>query len=119
MQRTTGSAAKLALTPDRASVRADGKDLSFVTVTVADKDGLLVPRAKNALKFTLTGPGEIVATDNGDATSFEPFQSPERKAYNGLALVIIRAKAGAPGAITLHAESAGLAAAEVRIDSTP
>jgi beta-galactosidase len=117
VQRTTGPAIKLALAADRAVLRADGSDLAFVTVTVADKDGLLVPRSKNAVKFSLTGPGEIIATDNGDATSLESFQAPERKAFNGLALVIIRTKAGTSGALTLRAESAGLAPAEIQLTS--
>ena len=61
-----------------------------------------MPRSKNHIKFEIDGPGEIVATDNGDATSFESFQAPEHNAYNGLALVIVRAKAGQPG--TIHGE---------------
>ena len=113
--RTTGAAARLLMAPDRAAIRGDGLDLSYITVTVADQDGQLVPRSKNALKFTVSGPGEIVATDNGDATSFESFQSPERQAYNGLALVIVRAKKGASGAITVRAESAGLTTGETTI----
>jgi Glycoside hydrolase family 2 C-terminal domain 5 len=80
------------LAPDRAKIQADGSDLSYVTVTVADKSGLMVPRSKNHIQFSVEGPGEIVATDNGDATSLVSFQSPERDAYNGLALVIVRAK---------------------------
>jgi beta-galactosidase len=106
--KTTGPATKLLLAPDREKITADGQDLSFVSVTVADKNGLLVPRSKNPIKFQIEGPGEIVATDNGDATSFESFQTPERKAYNGLALVIVRAKAGEAGKITLTAEAEGL-----------
>ena len=62
-----------------------------------------------------TGPGEIVATDNGDATSFESFQAPERNAYNGLALVIVRAKPGQSGTIKLTASSAGLASATLTV----
>lgn len=115
--RTTGPAAKLALAADRATLRADGSDLSFVTVTIADKDGLLVPRTRNRVKFELSGPGEIIATDNGDATSFESFQSPERAAYNGLALVIVRTKAGAPGTLKLRATSDALAGAEISLSS--
>ena len=115
VMKTTGAAAKLTLAADRAEITADGKDLSFVTVKVADKAGLLVPRSKQQLKFKIEGPGEIVATDNGDATSFESFQAPERKAYNGLALVIVRAKAGQPGKITLTAEAEGLKAGAVTI----
>ena len=115
--KTTGPATELLLQADRATLKADGQDLSFVAVTVADKDGLLVPRSKNHVKFDISGPGEIAAVDNGDATSFEPFQANERNAYNGLCLVIIRTKAGEPGTITLKAESEGLKGAEVLIRS--
>ena len=62
-----------------------------------------MPRSKNHVKFTIAGPGEIAAVDNGDPTSFEPFQAGERDAFNGLALVIIRTKAGEPGTIRLRA----------------
>jgi beta-galactosidase len=115
--KTTGPAAKLKLQADRNKIAADGQDLSFITVTVADKKGLLVPRSNNHIKFSVEGPGEIVATDNGDATSFESFQSPERNAFNGLALVIVRAKAGQPGTIILKAESDGLKSSAIQIKS--
>jgi beta-galactosidase len=115
--RTTGAPAKLTLEADRSTIMADGRDLSFVTVTVADKKGQLVPRSKNQLKFVIEGPGEIVATDNGDPTSFESFQAPERKAFNGLALVMVRAKPGAGGKIKLSATSEGLAGGSVTIRS--
>jgi beta-galactosidase len=78
-----------------------------------------VPRSKNHVAFTLRGPGEIIATDNGDATSFTPFQAKERDAYNGLALVIIRTKAGESGPLTLQASADGLASAEIQLTSTP
>jgi len=117
VQRTTGPAVKLTLAADRASLRADGTDLSFITVMIADQNGFLVPRAKNRVSFELTGPGEIVATDNGDATSFESFQAKERAAYNGLALVVVRPKAGEVGAITVRAKSEGLAGAEASLVS--
>jgi len=115
--KTTGPAAKLMLKPDRAEIKDDGLDLSFVTVTIADKDGLPVPRSKNPVKFELSGPGEIVAVDNGDPTSFEPFQASQRKAFNGLALAIIRAKRGQPGEIVVNASSQGLTRAIVRLIS--
>ena len=115
--RTTGATTKLALSADRAKISADGKDLSFITATIADQRGDLVPRSKNQIHFSITGPGEIIATDNGDATSFESFQSPDRKAYNGLALVIVRATA--PGKITLTAHADGLKDATTRITAQP
>ena len=115
--KTTGPAARLTLKADRAAISADGSDLSFITVSVADRAGLTVPRSKNRIHFEVEGPGEIVAVDNGDATSFESFQSKERAAYNGLCLVVVRSKAGAPGSIKLRAYSAGLKSADVTIRS--
>lgn len=116
--QTTGPAAKIGLSADRSALSADGKDLSFVTVAIDDTQGRAVPRSKNRVFFTLDGPGEIVATDNGDATSLESFQSRERAAFNGLALVIIRTKAGSPGPLVLKATSDGLAAAEISLASS-
>jgi len=117
--RTASAATKLMLQPDRDRISADGQDLSFVTVTVADKSGRFVPRGNNHLQFSIEGPADILAVDNGDATSFEPFQATERNAFNGLALVIVRSRAGAPGTIVLKAASPGLASAEVTIKSKP
>jgi len=116
--RTSGSAAELLMKADRSPIHADGNDLSFVTVTVADQSGLLVPCSKNRIHFEISGPGEIVAVDNGDATSHESFQSKERNAYNGLCLVVVRAKAGKPGAIRLKAQATGLRGTEIVITST-
>jgi len=112
--KTTGPASKITLQPDRATIRADGADLSYVTVAIADKDGAPVPRTKNPIKFKISGPGKILAVDNGDATSFESFQAKERKAFNGLALVIVRSDKQA-GRIVLKASSPGLKSGETEI----
>lgn len=106
--RTAGEAAALELTPDRARISADGSDLSFLTLRIVDDRGVTAARANHRIRFSIDGPGEIVATDNGDATSFESFQSPERHAFNGLALVVVRGISGRPGKITVRAEAANL-----------
>src|SRR5258708_24030569 len=116
--KTTGPANRLLVKADRAAINADAQDLSFVTITVADRNGLMVPRAKNRLSFSITGPGEIVAVDNGDATSLESFQSQGRNAYNGLCLVIVRAKAGQAGQIKLKAQADGLTRGKITIAAT-
>ncbi len=113
--KTTGPAAKLLLKPDRPAIAGDGHDLSFVTLTVADNAGLMVPQSKNLIHFEISGPGEIVATDNGDATDLHIFSSPDRNAFNGLALAIVKAKRGGTGVITLTAKSDGLTAATATI----
>jgi beta-galactosidase len=114
---TAGAPARLALSADRSSIRNDGLDLSFVTVRVLDKAGITVPRADDSITFMIDGPGEIVAADNGDPTSFEPFQAHERRAFNGLALVIVRARPGQAGTIRVSAESGALAGAAVTLQS--
>lgn len=106
--KTAGDPARLNVEADRKEIRADGLDLSFVTVTVTDDSGLTAPRATNQIHFEIEGPGEIVATDNGDPTSFELFQSHNRKAFNGLCMAIIRARAGQSGNISLTAKANGL-----------
>jgi beta-galactosidase len=116
--KTTGAAAELTLKPDRQQIHADGRDLTFVTVTITDKDGLTVSRSQNRIKFTISGPGEIVAIDNGDPTNLDSFQAKERNAFNGLCLVIVRTKVGQVGRIRLKAESTGLSGAEVVIASS-
>ncbi|SDS34206.1 beta-galactosidase [Mucilaginibacter mallensis] len=115
--KTTGEAARLTLSADRTVIKADGADLSYITVKVTDKDGLMVPRSHPLIKFSVAGPGEIVATDNGDATSFVSFQSHERPAFNGMALVIVKAKKGQTGKIVVKAESAGLVSTAMAITS--
>ncbi len=117
--KTTGPAAKLLAVADHAAIHADGRDLSFVTITVADAQGLLVPGSANALTVTVTGPGELVATDNGDATDHTTFASPERKAFNGLALAIIRLKPGTTTPVTVRVTAEGLSPAELKVSPTP
>jgi beta-galactosidase len=115
--KTAGAPAALEARPDRGAIAADGRDLSFVIVRVVDDDGQLSPRANNRVRFDIQGPGQIVATDNGDPTSFVPFQSSEREAFNGFVLAIVRAKKGDPGRIVLTASSEGLRAGEAVITS--
>jgi beta-galactosidase len=114
--KTADAPAKLTAKPDRSAIHGDGQDLSFVTITVEDAKGVMAPQADNSIHFDISGPGEIAATDNGDATSFESFQSHDHKAFNGLCLVIVRSTRAA-GDITLKASSAGLQRTEITIKS--
>lgn len=114
---TAGKPERLILEADRRRIADDGQDLCYVTVRVADAHGVTVPQAANLMHFTLRGPGTIAATDNGDATSFESFQAPQRSAFNGLALVIIKSQANQPGTLELTAAADGLAPGTVKISS--
>lgn len=116
--RTAGPPARLAASVDRAHIRAGRDDLAFVAVRIADANGVTAPRAGNRVRFRVDGPGEIVATDNGDQTEMEPFRTTEKRAFNGLVLAIVRAKPGKTGRIVVHAEADGLApdAVDIAID---
>ena len=114
--RTAEAAAKIVLTPDRLAIKADGTDLSFVTVKVIDKNGTLVPLADNLVKFELIGPGAIVGVDNGNQISHESFKANQRKAFHGMALAIVQSKQRA-GRIVLKASSDGLESASVIINA--
>jgi beta-galactosidase len=113
--KTAGEAKQLALKCDRSKIAKDGHDISFVTLTVVDKAGVTVPRSGNLVHFSITGPGEIVATDNGDATDLSSFQDLDRKAFNGMALAVVKAKRGERGTITVTATSDGLKTASATI----
>jgi beta-galactosidase len=116
VMRTTEKASALSMSADRPAVHPDGYDLIYITVRIEDKNKLLVPRSSNLVNFSIEGPGKIVAVDNGDATSHDPFQASYRKAYNGLCLVIVKAEKGATGSFTVKAVSKGLKVAAVTVN---
>jgi len=82
------------------SLQASGDDLAFVTVSLTDKDGTLVPEAADQLTFEVTGAGRFEAACNGDATSLEPFTKPTMKLFNGQLVVVVRS-AKTAGTLTL------------------
>jgi beta-galactosidase len=116
VMKTAGQAAAVRLEPDRATINADGKDLCFITASITDKNGQLIPRAKNRIIFSVSGPGQVIATDNGDPTSFEPFQAPARNSFNGLCLAIVRST-GEPGTIRIKAGGFNLNTTEIKISA--
>ncbi|MGP9602200.1 beta-galactosidase GalB [Brachybacterium sp. AOP42-E1-35] len=116
--RTAGAPARLALAADRDHIAADGRDLAFLTARVLDADGIEVPTAGHLLHFTVEGPGTLVATDNGDPTDLNAFPCPQRRAFSGKALAIVRGEAsegGAEGELRITVSAAGLESAQLRV----
>ena len=111
---TAGEPAQIKLTPDRTVLKADGTDLSFVTVEILDKEGNLCPNADNQVKFNVEGNGFVAGVDNGNQISLERFKASERKAFYGKCLVVIQ-NSGKKGTINLKAVSDGLNADIVKI----
>ena len=85
-------------------------------MSVRDAEGRVVPRTDTVVAFSVEGPAEMVATDNGDERDFSDFHKPVRRVLNGWAQAIVRAKRGASGTITVHATSDGLEAGIARVE---
>ena len=92
-------------------------DLYYIDVKLTDKKGNFAPRACNELKFSIKGPGEILAVDAGDPTCLTPFHADTIKAFNGLASVIVKVKPDARGRIVLNATSDGLKKGKIKISN--
>jgi len=107
--KTASASAQLKLMADRKVIRADGYDISYISVEVQDKDGNLVPDADNKIQFTVKGAGEIAAVGNGDSATVEPFQADYRRAFYGKAMLIVKSKKGQKGEIKITAYSDELA----------
>ena len=88
--KTAGEPARLRLTPDRTMMTADGQSLTFVTVEVLDKQGILVPEAAIDCEAVVKGQGQLLAFASADLKDTEPYTSPRVKTWKGRALLVIR-----------------------------
>ena len=102
--QTAGTPYALRLTPDRSTIKADGKDLCFVTIEAIDEKGNICPNVNELVEFTVKGAGTYRAAANGDATCTDPFHLPKMHLFNGKLVVIVQATEKA-GEITLKANS--------------
>ena len=116
MVETTGAPAVIRLTADRSLLTADNTDLAVVNVAVVDAQGRVVPVAGNKVTFTVTGPARLISVGNGDPSSHEPDKASSRCVFNGLAQAIVQTTLKS-GKIVLKAESPGLKAASVTLNS--
>ena len=85
---------KTAGAPDhiRLSIDYKGKETTFITAEVVDKDGNLCPWAEDQIYFIYEGEGKVIGTDNGCQTSMENFKAPQRKAFFGKCMVVVTGK---------------------------
>lgn len=113
--RTAGKPHHIVITPNKTKAKADGEDLVYFTVQVADKNGNIVPTDNRLVNFTVKGAGEFLATANGDPTCVMSFQEPKMKLFSGAATVIAKS-AKASGKMTLIVDTKGLKKGEITID---
>lgn len=114
--KTAGKPHKIVLSPDVKTLKANGEDLSYVTVSVVDKNGIPCPTATNQLKFKVEGKGTYRAACNGDATSLELFHLPTMKLFSGKLVVLVQSKEEA-GKIKLSVSGKGLKSSKITLNS--
>ena len=113
---TAGKPYQIKLEADRSILEANGEDLSFVTVSVVDKNGNLCPTANEQLKFNVTDKGTYRAACNGDATSLEQFHLPTMKLFSGKLVVLVQSTEEA-GKIELSVTGKGLKSSKIALNS--
>jgi beta-galactosidase len=112
--QTAGEVTNIKLTADRKEIKANGQDLSYITIELTDKDGIIQPNAANQLNFKIEGAGSIAGVDNADLKDYGLYIGNTRKAWHGRALVVIRSTQSA-GDIKLTVTSEGLKEAVLTI----
>jgi beta-galactosidase len=116
--RAAGKPARILLTADLDRLAPAWDEVSHVTATVVDANGVIVPYADDLITFKVGGPGRVVAVDSGDNNSHEPFQATERRAFQGRCFAVLRADAPT-GRINVTASARGLAGGSVSIAAVP
>jgi len=117
-RETTGPAAAIALRCDRNSIRADGMDVSVVSVEIVDAQGRVVAGADNEVHFAIRGPARLIGVGNGNPSSHESDKADQRRAFNGCCMAIVQSLRQA-GALEIEAVAPGLQRALLHIEATP
>jgi beta-galactosidase len=116
--KTAGAAAKLALSPDRTAIKADGRDLAYVEVDIVDAQGVVAPKANDTIAVSITGPGTLVGLDAGDATNHDSYKGTTHAAFSGKLMAIVRSTTTS-GTITVTASSGSLTGGSAVVTTTP
>ena len=111
--KTAGKPAKIVLTTDKGKLANDWNDVAFVSASVVDANGLLVPSANDMISFGATGSGVIAAVDSADNADHDPFQAKKRRAFQGTCFALV--KGNKAGQIVLTASAPGLIGAKINI----
>src|SRR6185312_1127787 len=118
--KTAGKPARLVLSADKPNVAItpDWNDVRYVTATLVDANGTRIPDSLTMVHFSTSGPGSVIAVDNGNMTDHDPFPSPQRTLYDGKVTAIVRAS-GSSGSIKVKATADGLPPASLTLATAP
>jgi beta-galactosidase len=114
--QTAKQVSKLKLSADRSMIKADAQDLSYITIELVDVNGIRNPKAENLVKFKIEGDGKIIGVGNANPVSLESYQLPQRKAWQGRCLVIVKSTEKMEK-ITLTATADGLPSSKLILEA--
>ena len=117
-QSSFGDAARIVLRPDKTVMKADGIDMIFIEISMADSNGIHVANANNRVEVAVTGAGRLVGLDNGDSTDFDQYKGTSRRLFSGKLLAMVAAKQE-PGQIRVSVSSPGLETEELVLEAVP
>ncbi len=118
VQKSFGDAKEIVCTPDKIELMADGQDLIFMDISMADEKGVLVANANNRVEVLVKGDGRLVGLDNGDSTDYDQYKGTSRRLFNGKLMAIIAAKTTA-GEITVEVSSPELHTKKLTLQALP
>ncbi len=113
---TAAETKTIKISADRNKIKADNQDLSYITVELTDEKGIRNPKEERLIKFEIEGEGKIVGVGNANPVSTESYQLPQRKAWQGRCLVIVKSTGNA-GKIRLTASAEGLKPVQLEIQT--
>lgn len=107
VRKSFGEAVKICLEPERTKIAGAGRELAFVTVTMADRAGNPVENANNRVFVSIGGCGELLGLDNGDSTDTDAYKGETKRLFSGKLLIVAGAQAR-QGEITITVRAKGL-----------
>jgi beta-galactosidase len=116
--RTAGKPARIELVADRTTLSPNADEVVVLTATAVDNAGIRIPDAAAEVQFAITGPAQIVATDNGNSTDHESFLLPQHRLYAGRTTLVLRGTASS-GSIRVRASATDLADGETQLIAVP
>ncbi len=113
-----GDPVRIVLEPEKAEMRADGRDLIYVAISTVDENGVFVGNGRSRMNVSVSGAGRLIGLDNGDSTDYEPYKCTSRRLFSGRLMAII-ASNGKAGKINVTVSSPALPDASVTLDAIP
>lgn len=115
---TPEDSAQIVLSAEDDALFADGEDMTFVTISMQDRNGHPVENAVDRVQVTVSGAGRLLGVDNGDSTDRDGYKTTTRRLFSGKLLAIIGAGTN-PGVTRIEAVSTGKRSAVLEIPVRP